>query len=172
MARSENERLSTARPATESSEPAPNPDDLKQRVDEFSERIQEIKERGIGAGKKWMEEIERRQETLRHSLEEYSKEQGGHLAKGSQLAWETTKRQADWMLTAADRQVQTNFQNLRDYVDRNQEIWRKGASEFAEAVSKPWRDLANAFDNVFGRAQEGSSDGKTGDGSRRASSND
>jgi hypothetical protein len=156
MARSENEKRSTAQPATESSKPAPNPEDLKQRVDEFNERIQELKERGVGAGKQWMEEIERRQETLRNSLENYSKEQSGHLAKGSQLAWETTKRQADWMLTAADRQVQTNFQNLRDYVDRNQELWKQGASEFAEAVRKPWLDLANAFDRAFGRAQEGS----------------
>ena len=160
MARSENERRRTERPGTESSKPAPNPEDLKQRVDEFGEQIQQLKERGVGVGKEWLAEIERRQESLKQSLEKYNKEQGGHLAKGSQLAWETTKRQADWMLTAADRQVQTNYQNLRDYVDRNQELWKKGASEFADAVRKPWLDLANTFDRVFGKAQEGSSGGK------------
>jgi hypothetical protein len=172
MARSENDHGRTGLPETESSKPAPNPEDLRQKVDDFGEQIQQFRERGVAAGKEWLAEIERRQESLRHSLETYSKEQGGHLAKGSQLAWETTKRQADWMLTAADRQVQTNYENLRDYVDRNQEIWKKGASEFAEAVSKPWRDLANAFDNVFGRAQEGSSGGKARDDSRRTRQGD
>ena len=154
------EHVRTERPETGSSKAAPNPEELKQRVDEFGEKLQKLKEQGIGAGKEWLEELERRQESLRHSLEHYSKEQGGQLAKGSQFIWETTKRQADWMLTAADRQVQTNFQNLRDYVDRNHEVWKKGAAEFADAARKSWADLANAFDGAFGRAQEGPPGGK------------
>jgi hypothetical protein len=166
MAGSEKERSRTERPESQSTRGGPNPEDLKQRVDEFGDRIRQLKERGFGAGKEWLEELERRQESLKHSLETYGKEQGGQLAKGSQFAWETTKRQADWMLTAADRQVQTNYQNLRDYVDRNQEIWKKGAAEFAEAVRKPWVDLANTFDRVFGRAQEGSPVGKAREESR------
>jgi exonuclease VII large subunit len=167
MARSENQRSRTERPEMESTMAAPNPEELKQKVDEFGEKIQQLRQRGIDASKEWLDELERRQESLRNSLAHYSKEQGGQLAKGSQFVWETTKRQADWMLTAADRQVQTNFQNLRDYVDRNQEVWKKGASEFAEAVRKPWVDLANAFDGVFGRAQEGPSRGKRQDESAR-----
>jgi hypothetical protein len=166
MAGSENERSRTERPESQSSLGGPNPEDLKQRVDEFGNRIREFKDRGMGAGKDWLEELERRHESLKHSLETYAKEQGGQLAKGSQFVWETTKRQADWMLTAADRQVQTNYQNLRDFVDRNQEVWQKGASEFADAVRKPWIDLANTFDRVFGQAQEGSPLGKAGEGSR------
>jgi hypothetical protein len=167
MARSENERSRTGRPETESTMAGPNPEELKQRVDEFGEKIQQLKQQGVAAGKEWVEELERRQESLRNSLAHYSKEQGGQLAKGSQFIWETTKRQADWMLTAADRQVQTNYQNLRDYVDRNEEVWKKGASEFAEALRRPWVDLANTFDRVFGRAQLGSSGGKDREESRK-----
>jgi hypothetical protein len=122
MARSETEHGRAERPETHASQAAPNPEDLQQRVEEFSDRIREFKQKGVAAGREWIEELERRQESLRNSLAHYSKEQGGQLAKGSQLIWETTKRQADWMLTAADRQVQTNYQNLRDYVDRNEEV--------------------------------------------------
>jgi hypothetical protein len=167
MARSDDERAATERPETGSSQAVPNSEDLKRKVEDFGDQIQKLKEQGTSVSKEWLAELERRQQSLRNSLEHYSKEQGGQLAKGSQLIWETTKRQADWMLTAADRQVQTNFQNLRDYVDRNQDLWTKGANEFAEAVRKPWVDLANAFDGVFGRAQVGPSAGKGRGGSDR-----
>jgi hypothetical protein len=86
------EHVRTERPETGSSKAAPNPEELKQRVDQFGEKLQKLKEQGIGAGKEWLEELERRQESLRHSLEHYSKEQSGQLAKGSQFIWETTKR--------------------------------------------------------------------------------
>jgi hypothetical protein len=111
MARS-NERSRTGR--SEATGAMMSADDMKQRVDEFGDRLQQLQAQEVEACKEWLQELEGRHERLKNALEEYIK-----------------------MLTMAGKQVQTNYQNLREYVSA-------------------WAELTNAFNRVFNRGQESS----------------
>lgn len=174
MAWSQYERSTTEQ---QPAEDALSAEDMKQKVEEFGNRLRQLRTQGISEGQEWLDELERRHEKLKNSLEDYTKNQGEQFAKFSQqqgervakvsqeqldqvarfsqqgeqvakvsqqqterlakvsgAAWETTKRQADWIMTAAGRQVETNSKNFQDYM----------------AV---WVELANAFNGAFARGQ-------------------
>jgi DNA repair ATPase RecN len=105
-----NERSRTGRPQTAGA--MMSAEDMKQRVDEFGDRLQQLQAQEVEACKEWLQELEGRHERLKSALEEYIK-----------------------MLTMAGKQVQTNYQNLREYVSA-------------------WAELTNAFNRVFNRGQE------------------
>jgi hypothetical protein len=84
-------------------------EDMKKRVDDFGDRLQQLQAQEVEACKEWLQEIERRHERLKNALEDYIK-----------------------TLTMAGKQVQTNYQNLREYV-------------------AAWAELTNAFNRVFNR---------------------
>jgi predicted translin family RNA/ssDNA-binding protein len=113
MAVSQKEHNKTVRPET--SETMMSAEEMKQKVDEFGERLQRLKAQEVDASKQWLEELGRQHEKLKHALEEYNE-----------------------LLTVAGEQVQTNYQNLRDYVTA-------------------WAELTNAFNRAFDRGRNSGS---------------
>jgi hypothetical protein len=87
-------------------------EEMKQRVDEFGDRLQQLQSEEVEACQEWLHELENRHERLKSALEEYIK----------------------W-LTMAGKQVQSNYQNLREYVSA-------------------WAELTTAFNRVFNKGQE------------------
>ena len=87
-------------------------EEMKQKVDEFGDRLQQLQSEEVEACKEWLHELENRHERLKNALEEYIK----------------------W-LTMAGKQVQSNYQNLREYVSA-------------------WAELTTAFNRVFNKGQE------------------
>src|SRR5918992_3177375 len=85
------------------------PEDMKQRVDEFGDRLRQLHAREVEVCKDWLGELERGHQKLKNGLEEYIN-----------------------MLTTAGRQMQTNFQDLREYLS-------------------DWAELTNAFNRVLNR---------------------
>jgi SMC interacting uncharacterized protein involved in chromosome segregation len=88
-------------------------EEMKQKVDQFGDRLQQLQSEEVEACKEWLQELEHRHERLKNALEEYIK----------------------W-LTMAGKQVQSNYQNLREYVSA-------------------WAELTTAFNRVFNKGQEG-----------------
>jgi hypothetical protein len=84
-------------------------EDMKQRVDEFGDRLRQLHAQEVEVCKDWLGELERGHQQLKNGLEEYIN-----------------------MLTTAGRQMQTNFQDLREYLS-------------------DWAELTNAFNRVFNR---------------------
>jgi hypothetical protein len=86
-----------------------SPEDMKQRVDEFGDRLRQLHLREVEVCKDWLGELERGHQKLKSGLEEYVN-----------------------VLTTAGRQMQTNFQDLREYLS-------------------DWAELTNAFNRVLKR---------------------
>lgn len=83
-------------------------DDMKQKVDEFGDRLRQLQAQEDEDGNEWLEKLERRHEKLTSTLEDYSND-----------------------LIAATRRVQSNYQQLREYMTA-------------------WVELTNAFNRAFG----------------------
>jgi hypothetical protein len=84
-------------------------DDMKQRVDEFGDRLRQLQAQEVEVCKGWLGELERGHEELKTAHDEYIK-----------------------ILTTGGRQMEANFQNLREYVT-------------------VWAELTNAFNRVLNR---------------------
>lgn len=125
-------------------------DELRRSVEELGDKLRQLREQEPYAPSSgWLEEAERRNESLMTSLEDYrqvraEEDYKRELAerRANESAWERTKRN-----------VQANHESLHEYM-------KTAAQNVAGGFRKSWDGVTHAFHRSFGRDQRRQDQGR------------